>query len=436
MAKLIITQDGRDKIYEIVDDEFTIGSGAEADLQLRDDEVSALHVKVRKVRQGFRLIDLESRTGTQVNGRTVNDHVLSNGDTIQLGDTKITYIGRGPSKAAAHGTSSRRAKRGPQLQSARSYRRDGGSSKKSNTPLYVGLVIVGVVVVFIFMLSSTDVSGDDKAIEIKNATELLTDKRAEALPDAEKVYYRYLRDGDLTEIQKRKLDALKEMIDQVKHVEHQTKVNAESHSLWVKIHNKQLRTPNDIDGIRKVCKQFLDAYPDADKAPDVREILADLEKMGEMTPDQRELARVQRLVAAELSAPKVKVLDANPTFGWKAYRISSANLRKAIRLIDDMDPKVAAVYAEEVEKLKRSVYLKARQWLKPRKDEAKIFLREGTVDEARAREFTKKWIIDVLPDKVLRDYLDSPDRFRNPKNQNAELAIQKLIRELMKQAPR
>ena len=89
-----------------------------------------------------------------------------------------------------------------------------------------------------------------------------------------------------------------------------------------------------------------------------------------------------------------------------------------------------------MEKLKRSVYLKARQWLKPRKDEAKIFLREGTVDEARGREFTKKWTIDVLPDKVLRDYLDSPDRFSLPKNQNAELAIQKLIRELMKQAPR
>ena len=76
MAKLIITTDGRDKVYEIIDERFTIGSGADADLQLRGEGISGIHLTVDKTRSGYRIVDMETMEGTLVNGKQINQQTL------------------------------------------------------------------------------------------------------------------------------------------------------------------------------------------------------------------------------------------------------------------------------------------------------------------------------------------------------------------------
>jgi len=50
------------------------------------------HAEIRRTPQGFKVIDLESRHGTRVNGRYVNQQVLAEGDEIVLG--KVTLVFR------------------------------------------------------------------------------------------------------------------------------------------------------------------------------------------------------------------------------------------------------------------------------------------------------------------------------------------------------
>ena len=101
MAKLIVTENGRDKIYEILDDLVIVGSGDQADLRFHDEGVAPTHFEIRRAPGGFRIVDLETREGTLVNGVAVNGHDLSNGDVIGVGDVALTYIGPGPERKAA-----------------------------------------------------------------------------------------------------------------------------------------------------------------------------------------------------------------------------------------------------------------------------------------------------------------------------------------------
>jgi len=104
-GKLIVSESGRDRVHELCDARTVIGVGGDADLHLRQEDVAPAHCEVARIEGGFKVVDLETAEGTRVNGQYVNQHVLKNGDTIQVGSARITYLGasapeKKPSRAA------------------------------------------------------------------------------------------------------------------------------------------------------------------------------------------------------------------------------------------------------------------------------------------------------------------------------------------------
>ncbi|MBI2169868.1 MAG: DUF3662 domain-containing protein [Actinobacteria bacterium] len=68
-----------------------IGRVDECGVKLDDTKVSRRHAEIRPGADAYRLIDLGSTNGTEVNGRSVTDHELQDGDRIRVGDTVLTF---------------------------------------------------------------------------------------------------------------------------------------------------------------------------------------------------------------------------------------------------------------------------------------------------------------------------------------------------------
>jgi two-component system, cell cycle response regulator len=77
------------KLYKLEGARFLIGRAATADIVLDDDGVSRFHAVITQEAEKFRVEDLGSKNGVIVNGFKVSDHVLEEGDRIQLGATTL-----------------------------------------------------------------------------------------------------------------------------------------------------------------------------------------------------------------------------------------------------------------------------------------------------------------------------------------------------------
>lgn len=77
---------GQDKKPRPLDrDVITIGRARACDIGLEAPEVSTLHCLVYRSPEGFRVRDCASRTGVRINGEPPRNHVLANGDVLQIG---------------------------------------------------------------------------------------------------------------------------------------------------------------------------------------------------------------------------------------------------------------------------------------------------------------------------------------------------------------
>ncbi|MCI0340694.1 MAG: FHA domain-containing protein, partial [Planctomycetales bacterium] len=77
--------DGQEKIR--------IGRGEDCDVRLDELRASREHCEIVKGAAGWKLVDLESRNGTKVNGLGVNTHLLRPGDRVEIGRAQITFLG-------------------------------------------------------------------------------------------------------------------------------------------------------------------------------------------------------------------------------------------------------------------------------------------------------------------------------------------------------
>ncbi len=67
----------------------SIGRGEKTDTRLADGAVCRLHCELRCEGGGFHLADLESVSGTFVNGEKIQEHDLKHGEEIQVGNTRM-----------------------------------------------------------------------------------------------------------------------------------------------------------------------------------------------------------------------------------------------------------------------------------------------------------------------------------------------------------
>ena len=68
-----------------------IGRGDEAGWNIADDDLSRAHAEIRRTWDGTRLVDLDSKNGTKVDGVRISDVELYDGALIQLGKVKLRF---------------------------------------------------------------------------------------------------------------------------------------------------------------------------------------------------------------------------------------------------------------------------------------------------------------------------------------------------------
>ena len=94
--KLVVSE-GKEpgRAYDIRKDRITIGRSRESDVFLEDLAVSRTHTTLNRQPDGrFLLRDENSANGTMVNGQRVSDHMLEDGDKIQVGQTLLVFVYR------------------------------------------------------------------------------------------------------------------------------------------------------------------------------------------------------------------------------------------------------------------------------------------------------------------------------------------------------
>ena len=427
MARLIISTDGRDKEYEIIDERFTIGSGPEADLCLTDPEISSIHLTVDKTRNGYRIVDMETKHGTLVNGRQANQHILANGDTIQIGSVKITYMGRGGARPAARKKAQRK---GPALESSHYYRHANAKETSSGARLaIIGSIILGIVFLLWIALGATQPPESDRIRAELGEALRLCDEGTVHQEKIVAVINKY-NNKDLDDFQLKQLRKLRTEWKRCQEAAQGGRKSTQAQSDWMKIHNVQMSESSNRDKLKKMCEEYIEKYSDTQGKAQLnikraKAIIADLESQGEMTADEKEFARIE-----ELMREPMRLKDHHA----------------AMRVLKSIDPDVKAGNPERWEKLYRRIRIKSRRFLGKRKNDVKGYLRkdEDIVDEkknpeidiydpAKARQVAIDTIFTKLLHEVIRDYLNSPDNYRSKWNQNAELRTRALFRELLKE---
>ncbi len=82
------------EVFGVAGERMTIGRSPEAEVFLDDVTVSRNHALLVRRRDGLYIDDLGSLNGTYVNRRRFESHRLQNGDELQVGKYKLTYLAR------------------------------------------------------------------------------------------------------------------------------------------------------------------------------------------------------------------------------------------------------------------------------------------------------------------------------------------------------
>jgi pSer/pThr/pTyr-binding forkhead associated (FHA) protein len=77
--------------YPLTHDRTIIGRLAESDVVVADPGVSRRHAEVRKEDGRFVISDLGSTNGTLVNGASIGERTLEEGDRISIGRTVLEF---------------------------------------------------------------------------------------------------------------------------------------------------------------------------------------------------------------------------------------------------------------------------------------------------------------------------------------------------------
>jgi hypothetical protein len=85
----LVLSDGRR--VQLSDDGAIIGRLPDCAVALTDPQVSRHHAAIQYDERGYHVVDLDSMNGIEVNGMRVREHLLRDGDVIQIGATSIRY---------------------------------------------------------------------------------------------------------------------------------------------------------------------------------------------------------------------------------------------------------------------------------------------------------------------------------------------------------
>jgi hypothetical protein len=91
MARLVINDGSQTRTVELTEATTVAGRTADNKIHIEDKQASRKHFQLERTEFGYKLVDLESRNGTRVNDRVVNQALLRPGDRITIGKHTLTF---------------------------------------------------------------------------------------------------------------------------------------------------------------------------------------------------------------------------------------------------------------------------------------------------------------------------------------------------------
>ena len=82
----------KDSVFALPIEDLSLGRDASNGLPISDPSVSRRHCVLRREGTEFKIIDLESRNGTLVNGQEVKERFLHHHDEIAVGDSVFLFL--------------------------------------------------------------------------------------------------------------------------------------------------------------------------------------------------------------------------------------------------------------------------------------------------------------------------------------------------------
>ena len=90
MISLILTQEGKARPLHLDQSTIIFGRSKECTVPLLNDKkISRKHAKIEKAGSVWKITDLDSGTGTKVNGLRIDVHELALEDKIKIGDAEL-----------------------------------------------------------------------------------------------------------------------------------------------------------------------------------------------------------------------------------------------------------------------------------------------------------------------------------------------------------
>jgi predicted component of type VI protein secretion system len=92
MAYVVVHKAKRESLRKELTGPLVIGRATECDLSIPDARLSRLHCRIEEESPNhWVLLDLSSKNGTTVHDQKIDRHDLSDGDTFEIGDHRITF---------------------------------------------------------------------------------------------------------------------------------------------------------------------------------------------------------------------------------------------------------------------------------------------------------------------------------------------------------
>src|SRR5438309_5297741 len=94
MAKKLVVLAGPDEgmVFALKAEVLLLGRSRATETHLTDPHVSRVHCQIVPEENRFVVVDFDSASGTFVNGKEVERHILIPGDLIRIGATHLQYI--------------------------------------------------------------------------------------------------------------------------------------------------------------------------------------------------------------------------------------------------------------------------------------------------------------------------------------------------------
>lgn len=375
-----------EEIFDLRTSVVSMGRSSENTILVEDKQSSRKHCQVEKTEDGdWKLVDLESRNGTKVNGAVVNQHLLKDGDRIEIGDVALIFeadrLELLPSTATAPPPQPAGRPMGPGVAAAgvprpvagprpAAYRRSSSSSSTAVAAMFAVFILVGAFVAVKFINRGEDPAMVEARGRLARAEALKTEALAHDPTDPE---WRQRKFEEAV----RELQAIPQAVRiywdeaQPKIGELQRAADNERQMVGAQMPRGQLDElkayaaahPEDLDGIQKRVDAFRRKFTDPELVKEADEVLG-VALAAKSGAQEEEFKTVSRAVDEMMRA---------------------SDFAGACKALDEYATKYpAAKSAETARERKREAVSEGQTWFQARLAEGQDFIKAKKWKDARA----------------------------------------------------